>query len=116
MDNILLTEQQIICLTRFRPMEFSIKFGTVIKAGRSFVSLGSVVNILAIFSNANILKNKRIKICHINGIGCPLLISIKDMTFFSDVLCVSRPCVLNACLAKANNYLTTPESENAVLI
>ena len=27
------------------------------------------------------------------------------MTFFSDVLCVSRPCELNACLAKAKNYL-----------
>ena len=39
-------------------------------------SLGPVVNILAIFSNANILKNKRIKIYHIKGIGCPLLISI----------------------------------------
>ena len=38
-------------------------------------SLGPVVNILAIFSNANILKNK-IKIYHIKGIGCPLLISI----------------------------------------
>ena len=25
----------------------------------------------------------------------------KEMTFFSDVLCVSRTCVLNACLAKA---------------
>ena len=41
-----------------------------------FVSLGPVVNILAIFSNANILKNKRIKIYQIKGIGCPLLISI----------------------------------------
>ena len=40
------------------------------------LSLGSVVNILAIFSNANILKNKRIKRYHIKGIGCPLLISI----------------------------------------
>ena len=40
-------------------------------------SLGPVVNILAIFSNANILKiNKRIKIYHIKGIGCPLLILI----------------------------------------
>ena len=39
-------------------------------------SLGPVVNILAIFSNANILKNERIKIYHIKGIGCPLLISI----------------------------------------
>ena len=40
-------------------------------------SLGPVVNILAIFSKANILKkNKRIKIYHIKGIGCPLLISI----------------------------------------
>ena len=27
----------------------------------------------------------------------------KEMTLFSDVLCVSRPCVLNACLAKAKN-------------
>ena len=35
-------------------------------------SLGPVV----IFSNANILKNKRIKIFHIKGIRCPLLISI----------------------------------------
>ena len=33
-------------------------------------SLGPVVNILAIFSNANILKK------NIKGIGCPLLISI----------------------------------------
>ena len=40
------------------------------------LSLGPVVNILAIFSNANILKNKRIKIYHIKGIDCPLLISI----------------------------------------
>ena len=40
------------------------------------VSLGPVVNMLAIFSNANTLKNKRIKIYHIKGIGCPLLISI----------------------------------------
>ena len=39
-------------------------------------SLGPVVNILAIFSNAYIVKNKRIKIYHIKGIGCPLLISI----------------------------------------
>ena len=43
-------------------------------------SLGPVVNILAIFSNANILKNKRIKIYHIKGIGCPLLISINIFT------------------------------------
>ena len=42
-----------------------------------FFSLGPVVNILAIFSNANILKkNKRIKIYHIKGIGCPLMSSI----------------------------------------
>ena len=40
------------------------------------ISLGPVVNILAIFSNANNLKNKRIKIYHIKGIGWPLLISI----------------------------------------
>ena len=39
-------------------------------------SLGPVVNILAIFSNAKLLKYKRIKIYHIKGIGCPLLISI----------------------------------------
>ena len=39
-------------------------------------SLGRVVNILAVFSNANILKNKKIKIYHNKGIGCPLLISI----------------------------------------
>ena len=39
-------------------------------------SLGPVVNILAMFSNAYILKNKRIKIYHIKGIGCPFLISI----------------------------------------
>ena len=41
-----------------------------------FDSLGLVFNILAIFSNANILKNKRIKKYHIKGIGCPSLISI----------------------------------------
>ena len=58
----------------------------------------------------------------------------KEMTFFSDVLCLSRLCLealytiynvyfrssplLNACLAKAkNNYLTnTPKLENAVSI
>ena len=39
-------------------------------------SLGPVVNILAIFSNAIILKNKRTKRCHIKGICCPLVISI----------------------------------------
>ena len=39
-------------------------------------SLGPVLSILAIFSNANILKIKRIKRYHIKGIGCPLLISI----------------------------------------
>ena len=39
-------------------------------------SLGPVVNILAIFSNAYILKNKIIKRYHIKGIGCPLVISI----------------------------------------
>ena len=27
----------------------------------------------------------------------------KEMTLFSDVLCVSRPCVLNTCLAKPKN-------------
>ena len=40
-----------------------------------FSSLDPVVNILAKFSNANILKNKRIK-RHIKGIGCQLLILI----------------------------------------
>ena len=44
-------------------------------------SLGPVINILAIFSNANILKNKRIKIYHIKGIGCPLLILININIF-----------------------------------
>ena len=45
-------------------------------------SLGPGVNILAIFSNANILKkNKRMKIYHIKGIGCPLLISINIVIF-----------------------------------
>ena len=38
-------------------------------------SLGPVVNILAIFSNANILKDTRIQIYHIKGVGCPLLFS-----------------------------------------
>ena len=43
-------------------------------------------NILAIFSNANIAnvlkkKNKRIKRCHIKGIGCPLLILIDIVIF-----------------------------------
>ena len=28
-----------------------------------------------------------------------------EKAFFSDVLCVSRPCVLNACLAKAKNLV-----------
>ena len=48
---------------------------------RDIFSLGPVVNILAIFSIANILKNKRIKIYHIKGIGCPLLISINIVIF-----------------------------------
>ena len=39
-------------------------------------SLGPVVNNMAIFSNANISKNERMKIYHIKGIVCPLLISI----------------------------------------
>ena len=43
--------------------------------------MGSVVNILAIFSSANILKNKSIKRYHIIGIGCPLLISINIVIF-----------------------------------
>ena len=30
-----------------------------------------------------------------------ILRKFKKMTFFSDVLCLSRPCVLNVCLAKA---------------
>ena len=45
-----------------------------------YSSLGPVVYILAIFSNANILKNKRIKIYQIKGIGCPLLISMSFLT------------------------------------
>ena len=49
--------------------------------GTLVCSLGPVVNILAIFSNANNLKNKRIKIYHIKGIGCPLLISINIVIF-----------------------------------
>ena len=48
------------------------------------LSLGPVVNILAIFSNADIAnilkKNKRIKRYHIKGIGCPLLI----LSFFTN--------------------------------
>ena len=40
------------------------------------IILGPVVNIWATFSNAYILKNKRIKGYNIKGIGCPLLISI----------------------------------------
>ena len=43
-------------------------------------SLGPAVNILAIVSNANILKNKRIKIYHIKGIDCQLLISMSFLT------------------------------------
>ena len=46
-----------------------------------YYSLGPVVNILAIFSNANTLKIKRIKIYHIKGIGCLLLISINIIIF-----------------------------------
>ena len=53
-----------------RAVKLSLLSGPVV------VSLGPVVNILAIFSNAYILKNKRIKIYHIKGIGCSLLISI----------------------------------------
>ena len=49
------------------------------------LSLGPVVNILAIFSNANIAdilkKNKRIKRYHIKGIGCPLL-NLIDIVIF----------------------------------
>ena len=44
-------------------------------------SLGPVVNILAIFANANIIKNKRIKLNHINDIGRPLLNSINIVIF-----------------------------------
>ena len=45
--------------------------------GRVFLgSLSLVVNTFAIFSNANILKHKTIQRYHIEGIGCPLLISI----------------------------------------
>ena len=43
--------------------------------GLSQTSLGPVVNILAIFSDANTLKTYNIK-----GIGCPLLISINILT------------------------------------
>ena len=49
------------------------------------MSLGPVVNILAIFSNANIANilknNKRIKRYYIKGIGCPLLILIDIVIF-----------------------------------
>ena len=49
------------------------------------LSLGSVVNILATFSNANIANilknNKRIKRYHIKAIGCPLLILIDIVIF-----------------------------------
>ena len=48
---------------------------------RPLCSLGPVLNILAIFSNANFLKNKKIKIYHIKGIGCPLFISINIAIF-----------------------------------
>ena len=40
------------------------------------ISLGIAWVQSSIFSNANILINKRIKLYHIKGIGCPLLISI----------------------------------------
>ena len=40
-------------------------------------SLGPVVNILTIFSNANIIKKKKY---NINGIGCPLLIVNDQVT------------------------------------
>ena len=44
--------------------------------------MGPVVNILAIFINAYILKkNKRIKRYRIKGIGYPLLISINIVIF-----------------------------------
>ena len=52
-----------------------------VKAGL-YVSLGLVVNILAIFSSAYILKkNKRIKRYHIKRIGCLLLMSINIIIF-----------------------------------
>ena len=44
-------------------------------------SLGPVVNILAIISNANVLKNMKIKRYCIKGIGCPLLISTYIVIF-----------------------------------
>ena len=47
----------------------------------SLTSLGPVDNILAIFSNANILKIKRIKRYHIKDVGCQLLISINIVIF-----------------------------------
>ena len=40
------------------------------------ISLGTVVNVLTTFSNANILKKYNIK-----GIDCPLLISINIVIF-----------------------------------
>ena len=43
-------------------------FGSI----RALISLDPVVNIVAIFSYAYILKIKRIKRYHIKGIGCPL--------------------------------------------
>ena len=46
-----------------------------------FPSLGPVVNIFAIFSNA---KNKRIKIYHIKGIGYPLLTLINIVIFHQE--------------------------------
>ena len=45
------------------------------------VSLGPVVNILALFSNANILKFKKIKGYQIKGFGFLLLISVKIVFF-----------------------------------
>ena len=46
-----------------------------------YISLGPVVSISAIFSNANILKFKIIERYHIKCTGCPLLISIDIDSF-----------------------------------
>ena len=44
-------------------------------------SLGPVVNILAIFFYANILKIMRIKRHSIKGVGSPLLVSVNIVIF-----------------------------------
>ena len=73
-------EHSAIFLT-FIKLSFAIKtfvfssFEWLLKTGFTVAWFQSSI-FWHLFSNANILKKKRIKVYHIKGIGCPLLISI----------------------------------------